>query len=76
MNDYLAGYLAASGVMAALRRQAKEGGSYHVRVSLSRAAMWYASLGMFPTTDFNAMDPEHRMIEPETTERFTAWGRR
>ncbi len=74
MNDYLAGYLAASGVMAALRRQAKEGGSYHVRVSLSRAAMWYASLGSFPTTDFDAMDPEHRMIEPETIKRQTCYG--
>ena len=38
MNDYIAGYLGAAGVLAALRRRAKEGGSYHVRVSLTRAA--------------------------------------
>ncbi len=74
MNDYLAGYLAAAGILAALRRQAREGGSYHVRVNLSRAAMWYASLGTFPTTDFDATDPEHRMIEPETLKRQTCYG--
>jgi crotonobetainyl-CoA:carnitine CoA-transferase CaiB-like acyl-CoA transferase len=74
MNDYLAGYLAASGIIAALRRQAKEGGSYHVRVNLTRAAMWYASLGIFPTTDFDATKSEHRMIAPETIKRQTCYG--
>ncbi len=74
MNDYLAGYLAASGIIAALRRQAREGGSYHVRVNLTRAAMWYASLGTFPTTDFDAMNPEHRMIAPETITAQTCYG--
>lgn len=57
LNDYIAGYLGAAGVIAALRRRAKEGGSYHVRVSLARAAMWYQSLGVFPNTEFDAMPP-------------------
>ncbi len=75
MNDYIAGYLGAAGVIAALRRQRREGGSYHVRVSLSRAAMWYASLGSFPTTDgFDPMDPDHRMIDPETIKANTCYG--
>ena len=75
LNDYIAGYLGAAGVLAALRRQAREGGSYHVRVSLSRAAMWYASLGSFPTTDgFDPMDPDHRMIDPETIKAKTCYG--
>ncbi len=74
MNDYIAGYLGAAGIIAALRRQAKEGGSYHVRVSLSRAAMWYASLGTFPSTDFMPTDPAQRMIEPETIKRATCYG--
>jgi crotonobetainyl-CoA:carnitine CoA-transferase CaiB-like acyl-CoA transferase len=75
LNDYVAGYLAAAGAIAALRRRAREGGSYHVRVSLSRAAMWYASLGFFPTTDFDATAPQHRMIAPEVAEAQTPYGK-
>ena len=74
LNDYIAGYLGAAGVIAALRRRAREGGSYHVRVSLSRAAMWYQSLGTFPTTDFDATAPEHRMTAPETIKGQTCYG--
>ena len=47
MNDYIAGYLGAAGIQAALIRRAKEGGSYHVRVNLARCAMWFMSLGKF-----------------------------
>jgi hypothetical protein len=65
LNDYIAGYLAAAGVIAALRRRAAEGGSYHVHVNLARAAMWYASLGTFPSTDFVPGEANTR-IEPET----------
>ena len=43
LNDYISGYLGAAGVLAALRRRAKEGGSYHVRITLARAAMWFMS---------------------------------
>jgi crotonobetainyl-CoA:carnitine CoA-transferase CaiB-like acyl-CoA transferase len=64
MNDYIAGYLGACGAVAALRRRAREGGSYHVRVSLTRAAMWYASLGRFPDTKFDLSGPDNRMISP------------
>ena len=74
MNDYIAGYLGAAGVLAALRRRATEGGSYHVRISLARAAMWYASLGQFDSTDFDANDPDHRMIDPEVLVRQTPYG--
>lgn len=74
MNDYIAGYLAAAGALAALRRRAKEGGSYHVRVSLSRAAMWYASLGQFSSIDFDANLPERRMTSPRTITRPTPYG--
>jgi crotonobetainyl-CoA:carnitine CoA-transferase CaiB-like acyl-CoA transferase len=38
--DYMTGYLAALGVLAALRRRAREGGSYQVRVSLARTGEW------------------------------------
>jgi hypothetical protein len=74
LNDYIAGYLGAAGIIAALRRRAKEGGSYNVRISLTRAAMWIMSLGSFPnTTDFNPHDPEHRMIQPETIKGQTPY---
>lgn len=73
LNDYIAGYLGASGVLAALRRRAKEGGSYHVRVSLTRAAMWYQSLGMFDRTDF-VPGPNQIMVPPETIVRATPYG--
>ena len=38
-NDYITGYLGAYGVLLALARRAREGGSYHVRVSLCQTAM-------------------------------------
>jgi crotonobetainyl-CoA:carnitine CoA-transferase CaiB-like acyl-CoA transferase len=44
--DYASGWLAALGIIGALRRRGAEGGSYHVRVSLARTAMWVES---FPT---------------------------
>lgn len=74
MNDYIAGYLGACGILAALRRRATEGGSYHVRVSLTRAAMWYKSLGQFATTTFDATRPEHRIGAPRTITRQTPYG--
>ena len=48
INDYVTGYLGAAGATAALIRRAKEGGSYHVTVSLTRNAMWYLTLGLVP----------------------------
>jgi hypothetical protein len=74
MNDYIAGYLGACGVIAALRRRASEGGSYHVRVSLTRAAMWYASLGKFPDVAFDLSGPDNRMISPEYMVGQTPYG--
>lgn len=47
VNDYLVGWLAATGAMAALHRRATEGGSWRVHVSLTRAALWLLSLGIF-----------------------------
>jgi crotonobetainyl-CoA:carnitine CoA-transferase CaiB-like acyl-CoA transferase len=47
VSDYLSSWLAQVGVVAALRRRAAEGGSYHVHVSLTRVALWMMSLGIF-----------------------------
>lgn len=73
MNDYIAGYLGGAGIIAALRRRATEGGSYHVHVNLARAAMWYASLGMFSSTDF-VPGEENRMVAPETVSFESGYG--
>lgn len=43
--DYATGFLMAFGAQAALYRQALEGGSWHVRVSLARTGLWLRSLG-------------------------------
>lgn len=46
--DHGAGCLMALGTLAALWRRAREGGSWHVRVSLARTALWLRSLGTVP----------------------------
>ena len=38
-NDYITGYLGAYGTLLALARRTREGGSYHVRVSLCQTGM-------------------------------------
>lgn len=43
--DTLTGVLAAVGVLAALLRRIREGGSWHVEVSLAATAAWLSSLG-------------------------------
>jgi crotonobetainyl-CoA:carnitine CoA-transferase CaiB-like acyl-CoA transferase len=43
--DYITGYLAAAGAAAALLRRIREGGSWHVQVSLCATAQWLQSLG-------------------------------
>lgn len=43
--DYVTGYLAAAGAAAAILRRIREGGSWHVQVSLCATAMWLQSLG-------------------------------
>lgn len=47
LNDYLSAYLGASGVLAALRRRAVEGGNWRVRVELARVCTWVQELGTF-----------------------------
>ncbi len=47
VNDFLVSWLAAAGVMEALTRRAREGGSYRVQVSLCRVSLWLMSMGIF-----------------------------
>lgn len=46
--DYGAGFLLAFGIEAALLRQAGQGGSWHVEVSLARVAQWLVDMGRVP----------------------------
>jgi crotonobetainyl-CoA:carnitine CoA-transferase CaiB-like acyl-CoA transferase len=45
MLDHATGYLMAFGAMMAKARQSREGGSWHVRVSLARTGRWLWNLG-------------------------------
>ena len=56
LNDYLAAYLGAAGTMAALLRRSREGGSYHVKVSLTRTSMWMQEIGRLPRAEWPERD--------------------
>jgi crotonobetainyl-CoA:carnitine CoA-transferase CaiB-like acyl-CoA transferase len=57
MLDHASGYLMAYGAMMARARQSREGGSWHVRVSLAQTGRWLWNLGRvadgFKTEDLN-----------------------
>ena len=74
MNDFIAGYMGAAGVTAALIRRAREGGSYHVKICLTRNAMWYPTLGVFDRNNVDMSGEEHQLREPETITRQTPYG--
>ena len=66
--DYAAGWLATCGILSALLRRAKEGGSYRVRVSLVRTALWLAELGIFDrdyVTKTAGSNDEHLYPDPD-----------
>jgi crotonobetainyl-CoA:carnitine CoA-transferase CaiB-like acyl-CoA transferase len=54
--DHASGYLMAFGAMMALARKAREGGSWHVRVSLAQTGHWLSHLGRLDA-GFRAPDP-------------------
>ncbi len=76
INDHVAGYLGAAGAIAALVRRAREGGSYHVSISLTRAAMWYQTLGMMDRVELRKAfgDASHRLQAAEMITRATPLG--
>lgn len=49
--DHGTGWLAAYGVITALRRRAAEGGTWHVRLSLARTALWLDELGRIESAE-------------------------
>jgi hypothetical protein len=70
--DNVVGWLGTTGILAALRRRAIEGGSYRVTVSLTRTVLWLLSLGIFDKAYAKATagsTDEHTYIAPDL---FTA----
>lgn len=72
VNDYITGYLAALGTLVALERRARNGGSYWVRVSLTRTAMWVRSLGERTSVRPQPLNPKDLASFSTSTE--SAWG--
>jgi hypothetical protein len=66
--DYTTGYNGAHGVLLALARRAREGGSYHVRVSLCRSGMYIYQQGhvQYPKPDMALTRTELDAIMTET----------
>ena len=69
--DYAAGYLMAFGAQAALLRQAEQGGSWHVQVSLAGVGLWLRRLGRLPAA-VNALAPS---FEPYLEDSDSGFGR-
>jgi len=72
--DYTTGYLGAYGILLALARRAREGGSYHVRVSLCQSGMFIYRQGK---TEFSQpdMDLSPDELDALRIESATAQGR-
>lgn len=66
--DYITGYLAAFGVMVALRRRAQEGGSYEVRLSLAQTGRWLTRLDPVPDEEIVKAAPD---LPPERIEQLS-----
>ncbi|HRI16941.1 MAG TPA: CoA transferase, partial [Burkholderiaceae bacterium] len=72
--DHASGYLLALGVQMALLRRATEGGSWQVRVALSRTARWLRSLGRV-AQGFEAPDPRRSDLTDLLEESDSGFGR-
>ena len=56
LNDAMCALLGSIGMVEALRRRAREGGSYSVEVTLSRNCSWLQELGRFDAADIFGTD--------------------
>ncbi|MFI7344064.1 CoA transferase [Streptomyces sp. NPDC050085] len=77
VNDYLVAWFLAAGIVEALRRRARDGGSYRVHVSLTRVALWILSLGIFDQSYAHTVagtGDEHAYLDPETFTAHTPLG--
>jgi len=77
VNDYLGSWLLTTGIVAALMRRAREGGSYRVHVSLTRLSLWLYTLGIFDKSYAQATangSEAHRYLDPDVFQADTPMG--
>ena len=63
--DFLTGYLMAFGAMVALARRTREGGSWHVRISLAQVGRWLVDRGQVPVADLKDVARDFSAAELE-----------
>ena len=73
MLDHATGYLMAFGAMMAKARQAHEGGSWHVRVSLAQSGRWLWNLGRV-ADGFKTEDLKGDAVAPFVEEAASGFG--
>jgi crotonobetainyl-CoA:carnitine CoA-transferase CaiB-like acyl-CoA transferase len=77
VNDYLGAWLLTTGIVAALMRRSREGGSYRVHVSLTRLSVWLYTLGLFDKDYAHATangSESHRYLDPDLFQADTPLG--
>ncbi len=72
--DHATGYLMAFGAMMAKARQSREGGSWHVRVSLAQTGRWLWNLGCV-TEGLKTEDLKGETVRPFIEEVPSGFGR-
>jgi crotonobetainyl-CoA:carnitine CoA-transferase CaiB-like acyl-CoA transferase len=73
MLDHATGYLMAFGAMMAKARQSREGGSWHVRVSLAQTGRWLWNLGRV-ADGFKTEDLKGETVRPFIEEVPSGFG--
>src|SRR5215218_7626238 len=73
MLDHATGYFMAFGAMMAKARQAREGGSWHVRVSLAQTGRWLWNLGRV-ADGFKTQDIKGETVKPFLEELASGFG--
>jgi hypothetical protein len=73
MLDHATGYLMAFGAMMAKARQSREGGSWHVRVSLAQTGRWLWNLGRV-ADGFKTEDLKGEAVRPFIEEVPSGFG--
>src|SRR5882757_3860887 len=73
MLDHATGYLMAFGAMMAKARQSREGGSWHVRVSLAQTGQWLWNLGRV-ADGFKTEDLKGETVRPFIEEVPSGFG--
>src|SRR6266481_2598472 len=73
MLDHATGYLMAFGAMMAKARQSREGGSWHVRVSLAQTGRWLWNLGRV-ADGFKTEDLKGETVQPFIEEIPSGFG--